>query len=322
MPEINCMLMVACVALVIGFKHSDALAAAYGIAVTGTMSITSILFFVLVREKWKWSMGRSLALCGVFLFVDLLFLSANTVKLAEGGWVPLGIATFVFTVMVTWKRGRMELGRAIALTTLPLKDFLEDLERTKPHRVKGTAVFMTSNPDAAPPVLLHHFKHNKVLHEQVVCLSIVTHHVPEVPPSARLDTLKDLGQGVWQVRASYGFMQMPSAPEILERCRERGLVTDVGGHELLPRPRDARDHRPQGDGALAEGLVRVLVAERAAGDGVLSDPAESGGGVRRADRAVTACGELRARRRSPGRAPGSEARTPRRGASSGERVGR
>ncbi len=225
-PEINYGLMVACVALVLGFKHSDDLAAAYGIAVTGTMSITTILFFVLVREKWQWGLGKALGLCGVFLFIDLLFFTANTVKIAEGGWVPLGIAAFVFTVMVTWKRGRIELGKAIASTTLPLKDFLEDLARTKPQRVKGTAVFMTSNPDAAPPVLLHHFKHNKVLHEQVVCLSITTHHVPEVPASQRLDLLNDLGEGIWQVRASYGFMQGPSVPEIMQRCKERGLITN------------------------------------------------------------------------------------------------
>ncbi len=225
-PEINYGLMVACVALVLGFKHSDDLAAAYGIAVTGTMSITTILFFVLVREKWKWGMAKSLALCGLFLAIDLLFFAANTVKITEGGWVPLGIAALVFTVMVTWKRGRTELGKAIASTTLPLKAFLEDMERVKPYRVKGTAIFMTSNPDAAPPVLLHHFKHNKVLHEQVVCLSIMTHHVPEVPPAERLDMLNDLGDGVWQVRAIYGFMHAPSVPEIMQRCRERGLVTN------------------------------------------------------------------------------------------------
>ncbi len=224
-PEINYGLMVSCVALVLGFKHSDDLAAAYGIAVTGTMSITTILFFVLVREKWQWGMAKSLVLCGLFLGIDLLFFSANTVKLAEGGWVPLGFASLMFTVMVTWKRGRMELGKAIASTTLPLKDFLDDLERTKPQRVKGTAVFMTSNPDAAPPVLLHHFKHNKVLHEQVVCLSIMTLHVPEVPGSKRLDLLHDLGQGVWQARACYGFMQAPNVPEVMQRCREQGLVT-------------------------------------------------------------------------------------------------
>jgi len=225
-PEINYGLMVACVALVLGFRHSDDLAAAYGIAVTGTMSITTILFFVLVREKWQWGMAKSVALCGLFLFIDLLFFSANTVKITEGGWVPLGIASLVFTVMVTWKRGRVELGKAIAMTTLPLTVFLEDMTRTKPQRVKGTAVFMTSNPDAAPPVLLHHFKHNKVLHEQVVCLSILTHHVPDVPPAERLDMLNDLGEGVWQVRAQYGFMQAPSVPEIMMRCRERGLVTN------------------------------------------------------------------------------------------------
>jgi KUP system potassium uptake protein len=225
-PEINYGLMVACVALVLGFRHSDDLAAAYGIAVTGTMSITTILFFVLVREKWKWGMAKALALCGLFLAIDLLFFSANTVKILEGGWVPLGIAALVFTVMVTWKRGRAELGKAIASTTLPLKMFLEDMARAKPQRVKGTAVFMTSNPDAAPPVLLHHYKHNKVLHEQVVCLSILTHHVPEVPPAERLDMLNDLGEGVWQVRAQYGFMQAPSVPEIMQRCSERGLVTN------------------------------------------------------------------------------------------------
>jgi len=225
-PEINYGLMVACVALVLGFKHSDDLAAAYGIAVTGTMSITTILFFVLVRERWQWSMPKSLALCGLFLAIDLLFFSANTVKIADGGWVPLSIAGLVFTVMVTWKRGRVELGKAIASTTLPLKDFLDDLARTKPLRVKGTAVFMTSNPDAAPPVLLHHFKHNKVLHEQVVCLSITTLHVPEVNASKRLDLLHDLGEGVWQARACYGFMQAPNVPEIMQRCRERGLVTN------------------------------------------------------------------------------------------------
>jgi KUP system potassium uptake protein len=228
MPEINWMLMVACIVLVLGFRHSDALAAAYGIAVTGTMSITTILFFVLIREKWNWSLGKALALCSLFLGVDLLFFAANSVKVAEGGWVPLGIAAAVYTVMTTWKRGRAELGKAIAATTLPLKSFLDDLEQTKPPRVKGAAVFMTSNPDVAPPVLLHHFKHNKMLHEKVVCLSITTHHVPEVPPQSRLDTLRDLGQGVWQVRASYGFMQGPSVPEIMQRCRERGLATTMG----------------------------------------------------------------------------------------------
>ncbi len=224
-PEINYALMVACVALVLGFRHSSDLAAAYGIAVTGTMSITTILFYVVARTKWKWSQGKALGLCALFLAIDLGFLAANTVKITEGGWVPLVIAAAVFTIMVTWKRGRAELGAAIFATTLPLPMFLEDCERMKPHRVQGTAVFMTSNPDAAPPVLLHSFKHNKVLHEQVICLSIVTRHVPEVAPNDRIELLKDLGNGIFQVRAVYGFMQTPNALEIMTLCAQKGLVT-------------------------------------------------------------------------------------------------
>jgi KUP system potassium uptake protein len=224
-PEINYALMVACVALVLGFRHSTDLAAAYGIAVTGTMSITTILFYVVARTKWNWSVPKALGLCSIFLAIDLIFFSANTVKIGEGGWVPLAIAAAVFTIMVTWKRGRAELGQAIFATTLPLPLFLEDCERMKPHRVQGTAVFMTSNPDAAPPVLLHHFKHNKVLHEQVVCLSIATRHVPEVPPTERLEYVKDLGNGIFQVRALYGFMQTPNALEIMTLCAQKGLET-------------------------------------------------------------------------------------------------
>ena len=224
-PEINYGLMVACVALVLGFKHSTDLAAAYGIAVTGTMSITTILFYVVARNNWGWSFAKAGSLCALFLVIDLVFFFANTVKITEGGWVPMVIAAGVFTVMVTWKRGRAELGRAIFATTLPLSMFIEDCERMKPHRVQGTAVFMTSNPDAAPPVLLHHFKHNKVLHEQVICLSIATRHVPEVAPKDRIEFLKDLGNGIYQVRAVYGFMQTPNALEIMTLCAERGLVT-------------------------------------------------------------------------------------------------
>ena len=226
-PEINYALMVACVALVLGFQHSASLAAAYGIAVTGTMSITTVLFYIVARRIWNWTFAKAGALCLLFLTVDLVFFAANSVKIADGGWVPLAIAGGIFTIMVTWKRGRRELGQAILATTLPLKMFMDDLEMTKPHRVKGTAIFMTSNPDAAPPVLLHHFKHNKVLHEQVVCLSVATHHVPEVPAKERLEFVHDLGLGFFQVRAVYGFMQTPSVMEILARCAEQGLVTKV-----------------------------------------------------------------------------------------------
>jgi KUP system potassium uptake protein len=225
-PEVNNALMVACCALVLAFRKSTNLASAYGIAVTGTMSITSILFFAVARQEWKWSIWRAGAITGLFLSFDLAFFFANATKIHDGGWVPLAIALLVFTVMTTWKRGRAALYVFLRGITLPLDMFREDLARQKPYRVKGTAVFMTSNADGAPPVLLHHFKHNKVLHEQVVLLAITTHHEPEVPPTERITQIRDLGHGFHQVTASYGFMQTPNVIEVLQRCTDRGLKVD------------------------------------------------------------------------------------------------
>jgi KUP system potassium uptake protein len=223
-PEVNRLLMVACIALVLAFRESSHLAAAYGIAVTGTMSITSLLFFQLTRQ-WGWALWKSVSLVALFLTFDLAFLGANLVKVTEGGWFPLLMAAAVFAVMTTWKTGRRTLGRHIIANTLPTELFLADVESTKPHRVKGTAVFLTSNPDGAPPVLLHHFKHNKVLHEQVILMSVQTRHVPEVAAAKRI-AFKELGQGFWQVTATYGFMETPNVIECLTLCNERGLPVD------------------------------------------------------------------------------------------------
>jgi KUP system potassium uptake protein len=225
-PEVNNSLMIACVALVFAFKKSTNLAAAYGIAVTGTMSITTILFFAVAVQKWKWSVAKAGALSAFFLFIDLAFFSANAVKIPQGGWLPLVLAVGLFVMMTTWKRGRQALGEFIREATLPIDLFMADLDTQKPPRVRGTAVFMTSNPDGAPPVLLHHFKHNKVLHEQVVLLSIDTAHQPEVPPSHRISKVNDLGHGFFQVVASYGFMQRPNVIEVLDRCPAHGLTVD------------------------------------------------------------------------------------------------
>ncbi len=226
-PEVNWALMVACIAIVLAFKDSSSLAAAYGIAVTGTMSITSLLFFAVARARWKWSLLSAGSLTALFLIIDLGFFAANATKIHEGGWVPIVIAAGIFLMMTTWKKGRDLLYRAILSNTLPIDMFMADLDLVKPNRVRGTAVFMTSNPDGAPPVLLHHFKHNKTLHEQVVLLSIHTQHVPEVPTEHRVEVMRELGQGFYQVTLSYGFMQVPNVLEALEVCRlQHGLETN------------------------------------------------------------------------------------------------
>jgi KUP system potassium uptake protein len=224
-PEVNWALLVACVSLVLGFGSSSRLAAAYGIAVTGTMSITSLLLFSVARARWRWPVIAAGPLVALFLVVDLSFFSANVVKIAHGGWVPLVIGSVVFTVMTTWRRGRKLLGASFVAQALPLDLFMADVAQTKPTRVPGTAVFMTSTTQGAPPVLLHHFKHNKLLHEQVILLSIMTQQVPEVPHSQRLQEIRDLGHGFHQVRASYGFMQTPNVNEVLDACTERGLLS-------------------------------------------------------------------------------------------------
>ncbi len=221
-PEVNWALMVACVALVLGFRESSALADAYGIAVTGTMAITSMLFFYVCRDLWHWSLWRSAGLLTMFLAFDLGFFVACSTKIAHGGWFPLAVAVGLFTIMVTWKRGRSLLAERIAADSLPIGIFLADIETTRPHRVPGAAVFLSSTRRGTPNVLLHHFKHNKVLHQVVVILSVTTDAVPEVPGEDKVH-VKSFGQGFWGVTAHYGFKESPDVMDILRRCKTQGL---------------------------------------------------------------------------------------------------
>jgi KUP system potassium uptake protein len=225
-PEVNHLLMLACCALVLAFGSSTNLAAAYGVSVMGAMSITSILIFTVARERWGWSLPRTLALTALFLCVDLAFLGANLVKIAHGGWVPLAIGAGIFAIFTTWKRGRRALADELTKGLLPIDQFMPTIPEEKPPRVAGTAVFMTSNRDVVPPVLLHHFKHNKVLHEQVILLYVVVETVPEVPAGERVE-VTELGHGFYQVVARYGFMQHPNVPQILEDCAPLGLKTTI-----------------------------------------------------------------------------------------------
>jgi KUP system potassium uptake protein len=224
-PEINWILMIACLALVLGFRASSNLAAAYGIAVTGTMSITSVLYYAVARVRWGWSRLAAGAVVAGFLIVDLSFLGANLNKIESGGWFPLAIAGVVFAIMTTWRRGRAELYKQMISAMMPIDLFMQDLAVSQPHRVPGTAVFMTSTMGGIPAVLLHHFKHNKVLHEQVVLLSVVTEDVPVVSGKERIE-LEDLGQGFFRIVAHYGFMQTPSVMKTLRRAQHLGLKVD------------------------------------------------------------------------------------------------
>ena len=247
-PEVNKALAVGTLLLVVTFGSATALGGAYGVAVTGTMAITNILFYLAARDLWNWSRLKAGAFLAFFMAIDLAFFSANLLKVPHGGWVPLAIAAAVFTLMTTWKRGRAILRGILQRGTVPIEMFLADIERKKPLRVKGTAVFMTSDPEGAPVVLLHHLKHNKVLHDQVVLLSVATAEVPEVAPAERVQ-MEPLGQGFFRVQASYGFMETPNVPAVLQYCGHHGINVKknevsyyLGRERLLPtQPRRSSD---------------------------------------------------------------------------------
>jgi KUP system potassium uptake protein len=240
LPGINRTLAVLCVILVLGFRSVDNLTSAYGIAVTGTMTITTILFCIVARDLWHWSRWQVAALGAFFLIVDLSFLAANLVKIAKGGWFPLLVAGVVYLLMTTWKRGRDIVTQILRDNSLPIQLFLEDIGRRKPPRVQGTAVFMTSDPGGAPVVLLHHLKHNKVLHERVIVMSIEGEEIPQVKLRDRVE-LKECGQGFCQVIGRYGFMESPDIPALLASLeihgvRARPMETSfyLGRETLLP----------------------------------------------------------------------------------------
>jgi KUP system potassium uptake protein len=223
-PPVNWGLMAATVGLVLGFRSSSHLAAAYGVAVTGTMAITTLLFAMVARRRWRWGWLPVGLLAAALVSVDAAFVGATLVKVEHGGWFPLAVAAVVFTVMTTWKRGREILAERLGAASEPLERLLERIRLDPPLRVPGTAVFLTSNPSGTPPALLQNLKHNKVLHEQVVLLTLFTQEVPHVDPAERFD-LEELGQGFFRMRAWYGFMETPDVPRLLEQARSRGLCS-------------------------------------------------------------------------------------------------
>jgi KUP system potassium uptake protein len=213
-PAVNWTIMVGCIAIVVGFQSSSKLAAAYGVAVTSTMVITTVLFYVVARRRWRWGLIPAAALGLFFLIIDLAFFGANIIKVLDGGWFPLLLAALVFIVMTTWKKGRRILNERIQSESLPLEEFLEQIARHPPTRVAGTAIFMNGNASRTPPALLHNLAHNKVLHERVMFLTVKTKQVPFVAPEERVE-IESLGNGFHRLKVYYGFMEDPDIPEVL-----------------------------------------------------------------------------------------------------------
>lgn len=227
-PAVNWGLMLLTCTFVAGFGSSTNIAGAYGVALSTLMLMTTLMFYVMSREVWRWSFARAAIVVGIFLAMDIPFLVANALKVEHGGWVPLVTAAGIFLLMSTWKRGREILSRRLQEKSVPLQILMGDLAADPPLRVPGVAVFMSGNPGGTPPALVHNLAHNKVLHEKVVFLTVVTEDVPHLTPADRV-TVKRMGKGFQEVVARYGFMEDPSITDIIEQCRLKGLMIPLEG---------------------------------------------------------------------------------------------
>jgi len=223
---VNWLLCVATVGLVVGFRTSSALAGAYGVAVSITMVVTTLLLVAVMRDIWEWPRPVVFAVTAGLLLVDLSFLCANSVKIPNGGWYPLAVAAIVYTLMSTWRRGGELLARRASEHLRPIEDFLAGLDLRSLSRAEGTAVFLTGSTRGTPGALIENIEHNQVLHRRVVLLTISTRGVPYVRASERLET-EELGQGFWRIQATYGFMQSPRVPLLLRQAQRAGLELDL-----------------------------------------------------------------------------------------------
>jgi KUP system potassium uptake protein len=244
-PAINWLLLLSVIALVLGFRSSSALASAYGIAVTLTMMIDTLLAFVVVRSLWQWSAFKAGLFLALFIVVDLAFFSANSVKIHDGGWFPLVLGFAVFTLLSTWKRGRVLLYEKLKQDSMPLDAFIDSLAYGGPHRCEGTGIFMTTNPDGVPRAMLHNLLHNKVLHERVVLLNVIMDDVPYVAEAERVK-VRALPEGFFQMRVRYGFKDEPDIPHVMDLCAAQGLAFDMmqtsfflGKETIVPHHRPA-----------------------------------------------------------------------------------
>jgi KUP system potassium uptake protein len=226
MPAVNWLLMIAVALLVLAFKDSSALASAYGIAVTGTMLSTTIIAFFVMRDVWSWPLWRALPITLAFMTIDLTFLSANMLKFEHGGWLPMSAGLVFFIIISTWRDGRQILYVLRRNSEMPLEDFLKSLNVNSVERVAGTAVYMTPSTESVPNALLHNLKHNRVLHERVVTLTVRTEDQPRIDDAARV-TVEALPKKFYRVVVKYGFMEKPDVTAALSACDKKGLPIDM-----------------------------------------------------------------------------------------------
>jgi KUP system potassium uptake protein len=260
MPRVNFYLLAGVLFLVLMFRSSSALAAAHGIAVTGTMVVTAVMALIVIRKVWHWSPLAAAALMVPFLLIDLVFLGANLLKVLEGGWVPLALAGAVMVVMYTWRRGSRLLFEKTRRSEIPLEQLIRSLERKPPARVPGTAVFLTSTPESAPTALMHSLKHYKVLHENNVILTIETADMPRVDPAERV-SMQRVSETFARVVLRFGFMESPNVPKALAIARKHGWQFDIMSTSFFLSRRSlkpaARSGMPRWQDHLFIGLTHV-----------------------------------------------------------------
>jgi KUP system potassium uptake protein len=260
MPRVNTLLLVGVLLLVALFRSSSALASAYGIAVTGTMVVTALMSIVVIRRVWNWPLAGALALMLPFVLIDFTFLSANLLKIVEGGWIPLALAALVMAVMYTWRRGTRLLFEKTRRSETPLESLVKSLEKRPPARVPGTAVFLTSDPISAPTALLHSLKHYKVLHEKNVILTIETAPTPRVDSAERV-RIEPVGKTFSRVVLRFGFMETPNVPKALAIARKLGWQFDIMSTSFFLSRRSLRpaadSGMPRWQDRLFIGLTRV-----------------------------------------------------------------
>ncbi len=239
-PAINWFLMIACIGLVVGFKSSSKLAAAYGMAVTGTMLISSLLFYRVARERWHWKRILAMGLVAIFLITDITFLAANATKLIKGAWFPLFIGGSIFMLMTTWKKGREVLAAEMRSRSVSLAEFMKGLREDPPQRVPGQAVFMTGNPEIVPPALIKNLSQNRIIHSQVAILNFSSQDVPRVPDKEKVK-VEELEAGFYRIQITHGYMESPNIRRVFELAGAQGLDFDfdkisffLGRERLIP----------------------------------------------------------------------------------------